>query len=107
MALDEIVERCQDLYDDLDFKYIKQWKAAGSGRKAIGHMPVYVPREILHAAGVLPVGLMGGDMEIMRGDAYFQSYICHIPRSTIELAVGGKLDVLDGMIFPSICDVIR
>ncbi|MDH3746422.1 MAG: benzoyl-CoA reductase subunit C, partial [Acidobacteriota bacterium] len=41
------------------------------------------------------------------GDAYFQSYICHIPRSTIELALTGRLDVLDGMLFPSICDVIR
>ncbi|NIP71961.1 MAG: benzoyl-CoA reductase subunit C, partial [Gammaproteobacteria bacterium] len=54
-----------------------------------------------------PVGLMGGDMEIIRGDAYYQSYICHIPRSTIELGLNGSLDVLDGMIFPAICDVIR
>jgi benzoyl-CoA reductase subunit C len=43
----------------------------------------------------------------VKGDAYFQSYICHIPRSTIELGLNGALDVLDGMVFPSICDVIR
>jgi benzoyl-CoA reductase subunit C len=50
----------------------------------------------------------GGDrLEIVRGDAYFQSYICHIPRSTIELGLSGALDPLDGMIFPSICDVVR
>mgnify|MGYP001004430966 CR=1 FL=1 len=46
-------------------------------------------------------------IDIIRGDSYFQSYICHIPRSTIELGCTGKLDLLDGMIFPSICDVIR
>ena len=109
MALDEIVERCQDLYDDLDFNSIKRWKAAGSGRKAIGYMPVYVPREIIHAAGMLPVGILGGgdQLDVIHGDAYYQSYICRIPRSTIELAVTGRLDDLDGMLFPSTCDVIR
>ncbi len=58
---------------------------------------------------MLPVSILGGGdrLEIIRGDAYFQSYICHIPRSTIELALSGRLDVLDGMLFPSICDVIR
>jgi len=58
---------------------------------------------------MLPVTILGGGdrLEIIRGDAYFQSYICHFPRSTIELALSGRLDALDGMLFPSICDVIR
>jgi benzoyl-CoA reductase subunit C len=107
VELEPILQRCQQFYDDLALTSVREWKAAQPGRKAIGFMPIYVPREIVHAAGILPVGLMGGDMEIIRGDAYYQSYICHIPRSTIELAVSGRLDALDGMIFPSICDVIR
>jgi benzoyl-CoA reductase subunit C len=109
MALQEIVERCQDLYDDLNFTAVRQWKEAGTDRKAIGHMPVYVPREIVHAAGMLPVGILGGgdQLDVIHGDAYYQSYICRIPRSTIELAVTGRLDCLDGMLFPSTCDVIR
>ena len=104
-----IVERCQRLFDDLDFSVVKAWKAAAPGRKAIGYMPVYVPREIIHAAGMLPVGIMGGgdSLEVIQGDAYYQSYICRIPRSTIELGLTGRLDCLDGMLFPSICDVIR
>jgi benzoyl-CoA reductase subunit C len=104
-----IVERCQALFDDLDFNAVKQWKAAVAGRKAIGYMPVYVPRELVHAAGMLPVGILGGgdQLEVIQGDAYYQSYICRIPRSTIELGLTGRLDCLDGMLFPSICDVIR
>ncbi len=104
-----IVERCQTLFDDLDFNAVKQWKAAAPGRKAIGYMPVYVPRELIHAAGMLPVGILGGgdQLEVIQGDAYYQSYICRIPRSTIELGLTGRLDCLDGMLFPSICDVIR
>jgi benzoyl-CoA reductase subunit C len=104
-----IVERCQALFDDLDCAAVKAWKAAVPGRKAIGYMPVYVPRELIHAAGMLPVGILGGgdSLEVIQGDAYYQSYICRIPRSTIELGLTGRLDCLDGMLFPSICDVIR
>ncbi len=104
-----IVQRCEALFEDLDFNAVKQWKAAAPGRKAIGYMPVYVPREIIHAAGMLPVGILGGGdaLEVIQGDAYYQSYICRIPRSTIELGLTGRLDMLDGMLFPSICDVIR
>ena len=105
----EIVAFCQRLFDDLTFARAREWKDAVPGRKVIGYLPVYVPREMLHAAGILPLGILGGgaDMEVIHGDAYYQSYICRIPRSTVELAVTGKLDFVDGMLFPSICDVIR
>jgi len=109
MSLKDILARCEQLFEDLDFNAVKQWKAAAPGRKAIGYMPIYVPREIVHAAGMLPVGIFGGgdQMEVIQGDAYYQSYICRIPRSTLELGLTGRLDCLDGMLFPSICDVIR
>ncbi|HEX8738704.1 MAG TPA: benzoyl-CoA reductase subunit C [Casimicrobiaceae bacterium] len=108
-AVVTIVERCQALFDDLHFDAVKKWKAAAAGRKAIGYMPIYVPRELVHAAGMLPVGILGGgdQLEVIQGDAYYQSYICRIPRSTLELGLTGRLDCLDGMLFPSICDVIR
>lgn len=109
MAIHEIINRCAELYHDLDLSYVKQWKERNSGARAIGYLPIYVPREIIHAAGMLPVGIMGGGdlVEIIKGDAYYQSYICHIPRSVIELGLSGRLDSLDGFLFPSICDVIR
>jgi benzoyl-CoA reductase subunit C len=109
MKLTDIVARCEQLFEDLNFNAVKEWKAAQPGRKAIGYMPIYVPREIIHAAGMLPVGIFGGgdQLEVIQGDAYYQSYICRIPRSTVELGLTGRLDCLDGMLFPSICDVIR
>jgi benzoyl-CoA reductase subunit C len=104
-----IVKRAQALFDDLSFTAAREWKAAAPGRKVIGYMPIYVPREIIHAAGMLPLGILGGgdQLEVIHGDAYYQSYICRIPRSTIELGVSGRIDFVDGMLFPSICDVIR
>ncbi len=108
-TVSEIVAYCEDLFDDLNFTSARDWKKAKPGRKVIGYMPIYVPRELIHAAGMLPLGIMGGgdNLEVIHGDAYYQSYICRIPRSTVELGVSGRLDFVDGMLFPSICDVIR
>ena len=105
----EIVAQCQEIFDDLDFTRARQWKEAQPGRKVVAYMPVYVPCEIVHAAGMLPLGILGGgeNMEVIHGDAYYQSYICRIPRSTLELGITGKLSFVDGFLFPSICDVIR
>ena len=107
-SLQLLLERMEQLVRDHSFPSVRDWKRR-TGSLAIGFMPVYVARELLHAQGVLPVGIMGGgdDLEIIRGDACYQSYICHIPRSTIELGLNGSLDCLDGMIFPATCDVIR
>lgn len=105
----EIIERCEALYEDLNFTAAREWKAAKPGRHVIGFLPMYVPREIIHAAGMLPLGILGGgdNLEVIQGDAYYQSYICRIPRSTVELLLTERLDFVDGMLFPSICDVIR
>ena len=107
-ALADLVARAEGLYRDYRLGSVREWKAR-TGGLAIGYMPIYVPCELLDAQGVLPVGLTGAqdDLEIIRGDAYYQSYICHIPRSTIELGLNGSLDCLDGVLFPAICDVIR
>ena len=109
MDTSALVERCREAVEDLELGSVKSWKAAHPRGIAIGYLPIYAPREIVHAAGGLPVGVVGAgeELEIVRGDACFQSYICHLPRSVIELALSGRLDVLEGMIFPSTCDVIR
>ncbi len=108
-STNEIVATCQALFDDLSFSYAREWKSAAPGRIVVGYMPFYVPRELIHAAGGLALGVLGGgdQLEVIQGDAYYQSYICRIPRSTIELGVTNRLDFVDAMLFPSICDVIR
>jgi len=105
----QIVAQCQEIFDDLEFTDARRWKEAGAGRRVVAYMPIYVPCEIIHAAGMLPLGILGGgeNLEVIHGDAYYQSYICRIPRSTLELGVTGKLSFVDGFLFPSICDVIR
>ena len=108
-TLKEIVTQCEELAFDLSFIRAREWKAEANDRVIVGHMPVYFPREIIHAANGLAVGILGGGDKklIIKGDAYYQSYICHMPRSIVELALDKHFAGFDGYIFPSICDVIR
>lgn len=95
--------------EDLELGGVRDWLAEAPGRRAAGYLPVYAPREIIRGCGMLPVGIHGGGdrLEIIRGDAFYQSYICHLPRSVVELAQSGRLGLLSAMLFPSTCDVIR
>ena len=103
-----IINRCRELFDDLEFSGVQAWKSAEKGRKVIGYMPVYVPRRSSMQPECCRWGSSEGETSWKSSRAMLlQSYICRIPRSTIELGLTGRLDVLDGMLFPSICDVIR
>jgi benzoyl-CoA reductase subunit C len=108
-TLPRLLERCQDLIEDVDFAFVAAWKEAHPEGKVVGSFPVYTPWELLHAAGVFPVGLMGaGDrLEIDHADSRIQSFVCSIARSTLELGLTGRLDAFDGMVFSDICDVAR
>jgi benzoyl-CoA reductase subunit C len=105
----EIVDWATEVCEDLDFTAARAWLAEKAGRKAAGYLPVYAPREVIRAVGMLPVGVHGGGdrLEIIRGDAFYQSYICHLPRSVVELAQSGRLGFASAMLFPATCDVIR
>jgi benzoyl-CoA reductase subunit C len=107
--LENILQYCEQAAFDLHFTNAKKWKAQESSRVLVGFLPIYFPREIVHAANGLPVGIMGaGDRkQIIKGDAYYQSYICHLPRGVIEMALDDNLNDFDGFIFPAICDCIR
>ncbi|HEY3251229.1 MAG TPA: 2-hydroxyacyl-CoA dehydratase family protein, partial [Ignavibacteria bacterium] len=109
MKIEQIIDKCKELTFDLDFTCAKNWKDKQANRILVGYMPVYFPRELVHAANGLAVGILGtGDRkQIIKGDAFYQSYICHIPRGIIEMALDRNLDGIDGFVFPSICDVIR
>jgi benzoyl-CoA reductase subunit C len=105
----EILDWAFEVHEDLDFTVARRWLEEQPGRKAAGYLPVYAPREVIRASGMLPVGVHGGGdrLEIIRGDAFYQSYICHLPRSVVELAESRRLDFLSAMLFPATCDVIR
>lgn len=83
-----------------------QWKE-DTGKRVIGCHPMDVPEEILHAAGLLPIILMGSDEPITLADRCLQPTIaCNILRGNLDLMLKGRLDFLDGIVFADICDVM-
>jgi benzoyl-CoA reductase subunit C len=104
-----LISNCRELLEDSPLSSAEQWKATHPGSKVVGCYPVYTPMEIIHAAGMLPVAVIGGGnrLEIAFADSRFQSFVCSIVKSTLELGLTGKLQFLDGIVFHSICDPAR
>src|SRR5438067_1942869 len=104
-----ITYNCEDIISDLNFTTVRDWKAQHPDAKAIAYFPVYAPVEIIHACGMLPVGLSGaGDqLDIQYADARFGSFICSIVKTTLEIGLTDHLALFDGLLFSSICDSAR
>ncbi|HWO40221.1 MAG TPA: 2-hydroxyacyl-CoA dehydratase [Candidatus Eisenbacteria bacterium] len=109
MTLEHFMPRYRETLESSPLDLVSQWKIAHPGTKIIGCYPVYTPVEIIHAGGMLPVGIIGGGnrLEIAHADSRFQSFVCSIVKSTLELGLTKKLDFLDGIVFHSICDPAR
>jgi benzoyl-CoA reductase subunit C len=102
--LDEILYQCRELVEDMDFPTVRRWREAGG--KVLGHFQVYFPEEIAHAAGMLPVKVRGASVEATQADSRFGSYLCSILKTSLELALSGRVE-LDAFVTHPICDAAR
>jgi len=109
MTADQIIEHCRELVSRPLGAVAEQWKARHPGGRAVAAYPVFAPAEVIHAAGLLPLGLFGGgtSVELTHADARFQSFVCSIAKSSLELGFQGLVKGVDGFVFSNICDVAR
>lgn len=79
------------------------------GKKVFGWHCTYVPEEVLHAAGALPVRITGynQEMELEDGNAYLYINNCSFSRSCLQMGLRGEYDFLDGVVAGSTCDGAR
>ncbi|MBI4285279.1 MAG: 2-hydroxyacyl-CoA dehydratase [Chloroflexi bacterium] len=86
---------------------ILAWKQ--QGKPVFGWLCTYIPEEIIHAAGALPVRITGysQEMELEDGNAYLYIDNCSFSRSCLQLGLRGGYDYLDGFIAGSTCDGAR
>ncbi len=86
---------------------IKRWKE--KGKKVVGWLCNYVPEEMIHAAGMLPVRLTADskELEMPDGDAYLHIYSCSFTRSIFQMAREGQFDFIDGFVATAMCDGSR
>ncbi|MEN6466330.1 MAG: 2-hydroxyacyl-CoA dehydratase family protein [Syntrophaceae bacterium] len=78
-----------------------------TGARIVGYMCSYAPEEIIFAAGASPLRLFGASGPIALADAHLQSYCCPLVRGSLDNALSGRLDFLDGAVFPHTCDSIQ
>ena len=102
--LDEVLYECRELIEDTDFPTVRRWREAGG--KVIGHFQVYFPEEIAHAAGALPFKIRGAPVEPTQADSRFGSYLCSIVKTSLELALSGRVE-MELFVTHPICDAAR
>ena len=86
-------------------KVAADFKAKGG--KVIGTRCLYVPEEIVWAAGMLPFPVYGTAEAVRLSDAYFQSCSCEFVRNVFDHALEGHFKFLDGLAFSNTCDSLR
>ncbi len=77
------------------------------GKKVVGSFCSYSPDEILHAAGLLPVRVFGSLEPITDSDAFMPTYYCPFCRTTLDEALKGRYEYLDGIVMAYSCEHIR
>ncbi len=102
--LEEILFHCRELVEDTDFPTVRRWREGGG--KEVGHFQVYFPEEIAHAGGLLPFKVRGAPVEPTKADSHFGSYLCSIIKTSLELALSGRVE-LDLFVTHPICDAAR
>ncbi|MBM4108049.1 MAG: hypothetical protein FJ255_04465 [Phycisphaerae bacterium] len=108
-VVDDAVQQCRDLLDLLPAEALARAQERHPRVAGFAVFPVYAPVEIIHAAGLMPLGLfgVGNKLEITNADSRFQSFICSIAKSTLELFLRNEMKGFTGAVFSSICDVAR
>ena len=82
-------------------------KYLGEGKKVIGCFPVYTPEELVHAAGMIPMGIWGGEVTPSVAGQYAPIFTCSIMRSCLEFGMLGKYEGLSAAMMPMLCDTFR
>lgn len=77
------------------------------GKKLVGVMPYFCPEELVYAAGMLPFGLWGAEMQVSESKRYYPAFICSILHTTLEMGLRGELDGLSAIMIPISCDSLK
>lgn len=103
-----MLERFREINDTFPkTSQVMDYKRAG--KKVFGWLCTYVPEEIIHAAGILPIRITGysQETELDDGNAYLYVNNCSFSRSCLQLGLRGEYSFLDGVVGGSTCDGAR
>jgi benzoyl-CoA reductase subunit C len=87
-------------------EYAKAWKEK-TGGKIVGYFCTYVPEEILLAADVLPVRVLGSHEPQSVTEPHIFGMFCPFCRDCLAQGLKGRYDYLDGLMIAQSCLHIR
>jgi benzoyl-CoA reductase/2-hydroxyglutaryl-CoA dehydratase subunit BcrC/BadD/HgdB len=90
----------------IDLEPLRAFKAAGG--RLIGTTCTFLPLEVLHAAGLVPVRLRGIGAESLNiADAYYGPFVCTFPKALLQQVGTRHYAFLDGVVITGGCDGMR
>jgi len=95
------IERFKEVYEKRH-EYAKDWKVK-TGRKVVAYFCTYVPEEILYAAGVLPVRILGGHEPPHLAAPHMFDMWCPFSRDCLSQGLQGKYNYADGVMIAQSC----
>jgi len=101
----ELIEKFKD-WEKNRHNYAKEWKEKNNG-KIIGYFCTYVPEEILYAAGVLPVRILGSHEPQDVTEPHIFAMFCPFCRDCLAQGLKNRYDYLDGLMIAQSCLHIR
>ena len=97
--------KAQELYEHRE---ARAKELAKKGKKVIGYFCSYTPVEIFTALDLVPFRIQGRvGKPVEQAGQYLESIVCPYVRSCFDIALGGELDFLSGVVIPHTCDAMH
>lgn len=77
------------------------------GKKIVACAPIYTPEELVHAMGMVPMGVWGVNLELNESKRYFPSFVCSVMQSILEFGIQGGYKGISAIMIPSLCDSMK
>ena len=87
-------------------EYIDEWKKKNPDRKILGYMCTYMPEEILYAADVLPIRILGAHEPQNVTEPHIMGMFCPFCRDVLAQGLLGRYDYLDAIGITHTCQHI-
>src|SRR3972149_6595731 len=82
--------------------YAREWQER-TGRKVVGYLCTYVPEELLYAAGLLPVRVLGAHQPQDVTESHIFGRYCPYSRDCLAQGLLGRFDYLQGLVYAHTC----
>ncbi|MBI2818595.1 MAG: benzoyl-CoA reductase, bzd-type, subunit N [Acidobacteria bacterium] len=87
-------------------EYAKDWQKR-TGGKVLGYFCTYAPEEIMYAAGILPVRVLGGHEPQALTEPHIFGMFCPFCRDCLAQGLKGSYDYLNGIMLSQSCIHLR